>query len=102
MAGHENDAGERKLTHLITEQDVHAYVDGELPPKRRRVVEAFLARRSMTAQQAATYLRATLGLRAAKDQLYRDDALRDEVERLMAKRAARQAEDDAPARRVSA
>lgn len=102
MAGHDNDARADELAHLITEQDVHAFVDGELPPRRRRAVEAFLARRSMTAQEAAAHLRATLSLRAARDEVYRDDALRTEIERLMAKRAARPAEDDAPARRVSA
>ena len=102
MAGHDTDARADTLAHLITEQDVHAFVDGELPPHRRRAVEAFLAERSMTAQQAASYLRATFGLRALRGEIYRDDALRTEVERLMAKRAARRAEDDAPARRVSA
>lgn len=102
MAGHDNDARADTLAHLITEQDVHAFIDGELPPRRRRAVEAFLASRSMTAQEAAAYLRTTLSLRAVRDELYRDDALRGEIERLMAKRTTRRGEDDVPARRVSA
>ena len=102
MAGHDTDKRADTLAHLITEQDVHAFVDGELPPRRRRAVEAFLAERSMTAQEAAIYLRSTFDLRALRDEIYRDGALRGEVERLMAKRAARQSEDGIPAWRVSA
>lgn len=77
------------LAHLITEQDVHAYVDGQLPPARRRAVEAFLAEHEMTARQAVTYLRSTFDLRAVRDRLYEDQALKSEIDALMAKRAAK-------------
>lgn len=91
------------LSHLITEQDLHAYADGQLPRARRRAVEAFLSERSLSAQQAAALLRSTFDLRAVRDRIYEDDALRGEVERLMAKRAAREAEDEAkPVRKASA
>ena len=102
MAGHETDARADALAHLVTEQDVHAFVDGALPAHRRRAVEAFVARRLVVARQAASDLRATLALRAARDVVYQDEALRAEVERLMAKREARRTGADAVARRAGA
>ena len=74
-------------THLITEQDIHAYVDGELAPERRLAVEAFLIERDMSLRQAAAYLRSTFDLRALRDEVYADDALRAEVKALLDKRA---------------
>ena len=101
MARQNDTDGQRDpLAYLITEQDVHAYVDGELPPARRGVVERFLREHAMTARQAAAYLRSTFHLRAVRDQLYEDDALRREVERLLAKRAA--ARSGEPAAQVTA
>ena len=75
-------------THLITEQDIHAYVDGELAPERRLAVEAFLVERDMSLRQAAAYLRSTFDLRALRDEIYADEGLRADVERLLAKRRA--------------
>ena len=89
------------LTHLITEQDIHAYVDGQLSPARRRAVERFLSDRHMSARDAASHLRATLDLRAVRDRLYEDRTLRAEVERLLAKRArAPRQDEDEPAAAV--
>ena len=74
------------LTHLVTQQDAHAYIDGEVPPARRAAVEAHLARCPAAARRTAEDLRLTLCLRAARDQLYADPALRDAVTGLLAKR----------------
>ena len=82
--------------HLITEQDIHAYIDGELTPERQRAVEAFLRERGLTAAKAAQHLRATFDLRALRDEIYADADLRGEVERLMAKRG-----DRLPARAIA-
>ena len=76
-------------THLLTEQDIHAYVDGELTEDRRRAVEAFLRERDLPLRKAAAYLRSTFDLRALRDEIYADDALRAEVEALLEKRAAK-------------
>ena len=78
-------------THLLTEQDIHAYIDGELTEDRRRAVEAFLRERDVPLRKAAAYLRSTFDLRALRDEIYADDALRAEVETLLEKRAARAA-----------
>lgn len=75
--------------HLLTEQDIHAYIDGELTLERRRAVEAFLAERDVSLRDAADYLRGTFDLRALRDEIYADDALREEVEALLAKRDAK-------------
>lgn len=72
--------------HLITEQDIHAYIDGELSAERRAAVEAWLAKRHVPLDRAAAYLRTTVGLRSLKAEIYRDRALRDEVDALLAKR----------------
>ena len=82
-------AGPTHLTHLLTEQDIHAYIDGELTEDRRRAVEAFLAERDLPLRQAAAYLRNTFDLRAMRDEIYADDGLRAEIEALLEKRAAR-------------
>ena len=74
--------------HLITEQDIHAYIDGELTEDRRRVVEAFLTERALPLERAAAYLRSTFDLRAVREEVYADDALRSEVEVLMARHRA--------------
>ena len=108
MAKRSNDTGARgtpegTLSHLITEQDVHAFVDGQLPPERRAAVARFLSERAMTAKQAAAYLRSTFDLRAVRDELYADEALGGEIRRLLAKRAAKaDAPEGEPARRVFA
>ena len=72
--------------HLITEQDIHAYVDGQLSRDRQRAVEAFLAERELSLEQAIRYLRNSFDLRALKDDLYRDAELKAEIDRLMARR----------------
>ena len=76
-------------THLLTEQDIHAYVDGELTGDRRRAVEAFLTERELPLRQAAAYLRNTFDLRAMRDEIYADESLRSEIETLLEKRAAK-------------
>ncbi|MBB4658839.1 hypothetical protein [Parvularcula dongshanensis] len=83
------------MVHLITEQDIHAYVDDELTPARRRAVEAFLADRHLSLAQAVTYLRTTFDLRSLKREIYADDALRGEVEALLARRRAKTGEEGA-------
>ena len=105
MDGQRRDADEGPtLSHLITDQDVHAYIDGALPPVRRRAVEACLSRDGTLARAAAAHQRSNLALRAARDRIYDGDgALREEIERLMAKRAARRAGDGTlTARRATA
>ena len=89
-----------RTTHLITEQDIHAYVDDELSPARRRAVEAFLADRHLSLSQAVAYLRTTFDLRSLREELYADAALRREVEAMLAKRRAKLArtEQSAPER----
>ena len=37
----------------VTEEELHAYVDGELPEERREAVEAWLAKHSDDASQVA-------------------------------------------------
>ena len=89
-----NDRPTASLAHLVTDQDVHAYVDAEVALERRSAVEAHLARHPGAAQRAADDLRIAMSLRAARESIYADAALRDEVARLLAKRAA-----SAPGRR---
>ncbi|GGY51878.1 anti-sigma factor family protein [Parvularcula lutaonensis] len=72
--------------HLITEQDVHAYIDGELSGERRIAVERFLAERDLPLERAARYLRNNFDLRAVKDEIYKDEELKAEIDRLLAKR----------------
>ena len=100
MTGRNEEAGRAAsaLTHLITEQDVHAYVDAALPEQRRAAVEAHLARRSGDARRAAGDLRANLALRSLRDVLYADEALRADVERLLARGRPRRVGDDAVSR----
>lgn len=95
MAKRTNDSDNEKsapqpgsaLSYLITEQDIHAFVDGELPDERRAAVARFLGERAMTAREAAAYLRSTFDLRAIKNEIYADAGLKAEIDRLMAKRA---------------
>lgn len=57
----------------ITEADLHAYVDGQLPLGRQREIEAYLADRPAEAQRVATY-------RAQKSELHAlFDPVLDEV-----------------------
>jgi len=70
--------------HLITEQDIHAYIDGELSGERRKAVEAFLSERDLPLQRAARYLRNNFDLRALKDEIYCDLDLKGEIDRLLA------------------
>lgn len=72
--------------HLITEQDVHAYIDGELSGERRQAVERFLAERDLPLERAARYLRNNFDLRAVRDEIYKDGELKSEIDRLLSKR----------------
>ena len=89
------------LHHLVTEQDIHAYVDGELTEDRRRAVEAFLAARDLPLRKAAAYLRSTFDLRALRDEVYEDAALRGEIEGLMARHRAKRLDRDDAATEVA-
>ncbi len=54
------------MTELpISEDDLHAYVDGALPPARRAEVETYLAAHPDVAQRVAGYAGQTQALRAA-------------------------------------
>lgn len=75
--------------HLITEQDVHAYIDGELSRERRAAVETFLSERNLPLERAAKYLRNTFDLRAVRDEIYKDPHLKAEIDRLLMKRRHR-------------
>jgi anti-sigma factor RsiW len=72
--------------HLITEQDIHAYIDGELSGERKAAVEKFLAERDLPLERAARYLRNNFDLRAVRDEVYKDQKLKSEIERLLARR----------------
>ena len=48
----------------VAERDLHAYVDGELPPDRHREVQAWLAEHPDAAAQVADYQRLNRGLNA--------------------------------------
>lgn len=63
-----------KLSHLITERDIHAYVDGELMPARRAQVEAYLAIQPEDAARAEFYRAQNIGLHALYDR-YAVDSL---------------------------
>ncbi|MEM9838757.1 MAG: hypothetical protein AAF830_06325 [Pseudomonadota bacterium] len=76
-----------KEVHLITEQDLHAYIDGELSIERRRAVEAFLAERDLPLERAVRYLRNTFDLRAMKDRIYEEDELKSAIDELLSRRA---------------
>ncbi|MEM1088532.1 MAG: hypothetical protein AAGH90_12460, partial [Pseudomonadota bacterium] len=79
---------------LVTEQDIHAYIDGELSGERRIAVERFLADRDLPLQRAARYLRNNFDLKALRRQIYADDAFRREIESLLHRRQP--ANDPAP------
>lgn len=114
MARHDNDTDTEKgaprsgsaLSYLITEQDIHAFVDGQLAGERHGAVARFLSERSMTAREAAVHLRSTFDLRAVKDEIYADVELKAEIDRLMATRGANAkadaGQDEEPAKRASA
>lgn len=51
----------------ITEADLHAYVDGQLPAERRREIDAYLAERPEEAQRLDRYLAHKRELRALFD-----------------------------------
>lgn len=55
------------IGHLITERDVHAYVDGELSPARRAQVEAYLALQPEDAERVECYRAQNIGLHALFD-----------------------------------
>ena len=75
------------LRHLITNQDLDAFVDGELSPERRAAAADHLARRPAKARRAADDLHAKLALRAASDIVYAaDPALAADVRALLARR----------------
>lgn len=69
--------------YLIQEQDLHAYLDGELTKPRRRAVERFLADRHISLDRAIELFRANLGLNRYREEFYKDTELRSEVERLL-------------------
>lgn len=71
--------------YLIHEQDLHAYLDGELTKPRRRAVERFLADRHISLDRAIDLFRSNLGLHRYRDKFYEDEELRSEVERLLKK-----------------
>lgn len=84
-----------KKAFLITQQDIHAYVDGELSGERRRAVERFLAERDISLEQAATHLRQSLDLKAARDEIYKDKALKKTIDDLLASLRVSDDEPDA-------
>ncbi|NHK27980.1 hypothetical protein FF098_008700 [Parvularcula flava] len=71
--------------YLIREQDLHAYIDGELSKPRRRAVERFLADRHLTLERAIELFRTNLGLHRYREKFYEDQELKTEVERLLKK-----------------
>lgn len=50
--------------HSISEQDLHAYVDGELSPERRIDVEAHLSENPAAAEKVKTYLEQNQAIKA--------------------------------------
>jgi anti-sigma factor RsiW len=44
-----------KVAYLIGEEDIHAYVDDALGPRRRRAVEACISQDSALAEKVAAY-----------------------------------------------
>lgn len=77
------------LHHFLTDRDFEAYADGELAGPRRAAVEASLARDPSKRARVAWLARANEALRATKDALYANAALREEIERLKAARCER-------------
>lgn len=71
--------------YLIREQDLHAYIDGELAKTRRRAVERFLADRHLSLDKAIELFRANLGMNHYREKFYEDTELKAEVDRLMKK-----------------
>lgn len=55
------------IGHLITERDIHAYVDGELSPARRAQVEAYLALQPDDAARVEAYRAQNIGMHALFD-----------------------------------
>jgi anti-sigma factor RsiW len=50
--------------HAVTEADLHAYIDGVLPPSRRAEIETYLAQRPEEAKRLQAYQRQKDALRA--------------------------------------
>lgn len=59
----------KNIGHLITERDIHAYVDGELLPTRRAQVEAHLAIHPEDAARARCYRNQNIGMHVLFDGL---------------------------------
>ena len=78
-----------KPHHLITDQDLQAFADGELDGSRQAATQARIEADRPSAEKAAAVLRDTFDLRRVRDAIYADDALRAEVERLLARREER-------------
>ncbi len=53
-----------RVAHMISEQDLHAFVDGHLPPARRRAVETYLAGNEEARATVETYRDQNKALRA--------------------------------------
>ena len=68
---------------LITLQDLHAYIDGELSGDRLRAVEAYLASNDLAFGEALTIAQSVMDLRVVRDQLYKDDELKNEIDALL-------------------
>ena len=56
-----------RVAHVISEQDLHAYVDDCLPPARRRAVETYLAGHDEARAMVETYRDQNKALRALPD-----------------------------------
>ena len=64
MTGYASGLGD-DLRYAVIDEDLHAYVDGQLAPDRRRAVERHLRHQSGAAQRISTYIAQREALRAA-------------------------------------
>jgi anti-sigma factor RsiW len=64
---------------LITDQDIEAYIDGELSAVRRRAVEARLVADGRAMGKAIKALRLSADLKQLRDILLKDPVLREEL-----------------------
>lgn len=85
------------LSHLITDRDVEAYLDGELHGRRRIAVERYLACRRDRLGRAAGQLRLAQELRAMREAIYEDRELKTEVDRLLRRHRRRRGMVSGPA-----